>query len=465
MKYYIREKKDLTLTLALVVGDIGIIIISFVFAYCIRHGNLDYGISAYYKSILIVLFLWLITYTYFDLYRIRRAWRLSEIIFNSLLAIFIVMALYLAISYMLKEFFFSRLLLIYFWVIISVLIPFSRIMAKLALVIIRKKGYGARKIIIIGNSLSTKIIERMIEIHPEIGYEIIGYLTPEVLGERYNIKLENNKNIQYIVTNKIIEKLGQIKVDEVIFTISVGNKDEYWAIINSFQRKGIEVRIVPELYEIFSSRMIMDDLEGIPMIRFRSISNKTWEYTFKSIIDILGSALILIILSPIIIAIVIKMKIDYKERIIYRKDLIGKFGRPISIYRFKIPFDKEEIDSNKRKPSRFGQFIYKYSLYKIPELYNVFRGEMSLVGPSPESERRVNRYNERHRRRLSIKPGITGLAQVNGLRGFYSSDEKVQFDLKYIEEYSVLLDIKIIFQTIWAIFKRQKSKIYEIQNE
>ena len=143
-----------------------------------------------------------------------------------------------------------------------------------------------------------------------------------------------------------------------------------------------------------------------------------------------------------------------------KETMVGQFGHPFEIYRFRIPLEVVLTDPDQETaPTSFGRFLYRYSFSDLPQLLNVLKGEMSLVGPRPEPPSRVERYNEWHRRRLLIKPGITGLAQVNGLRGFRSSDEKTHFDIQYMESHSVLLDLTILLQTVWVLLKRHKQPL------
>lgn len=457
----LKEKKDLPLQVLLVVADVILIVISFMAAYFLRYrvpGIHGPGFFIYQKSILIVIPLWIGVSAYFGLYRVRRAWRLSEVIFNSVLAVSVGMVLYLTVSYLVKEFFFSRLLLFFLWGVNIVVTSGFRVVFKSLLVRVRRTGVGIRRILIVGNSPSSRMLSKVINLHPELGYRIIAYLTPEGAGEANG----NHGSGDHTIAGEIHEILGNIDElcpDEAIFSIPIGKREEIWGLINSLQKQGVTVRIVPDIYEFFSARMAMEDLEGIPMIKFRPITYQSWERGFKLGLDYLGAIFLLILSSPIVIFVSLKLKAFFKEQgILVAEKVIGQFGHPIDIYRFRIPM--KTICSNpseKSIPTPFGEMLYKYSLTEIPQFYNVLKGELSLVGPRPETPTRVERYSEFHRRRLLIKPGITGLAQVNGLRGFDSSDEKTHFDLKYIEEYSVLLDIRILLQTIWVILKRHKQ--------
>jgi exopolysaccharide biosynthesis polyprenyl glycosylphosphotransferase len=462
MKSILRENKDFSLQLFLVISDVALIIISFMAAYYLRHkvpGIPGPGFLAYHNSIPIVTILWIGIFAYFGLYKVRRAWRHSEVVFNTTLAITLGMALYLAVSYMLKEFFFSRLLLIFLWIVNIILISSSRTVFKLILLKLRKLGYGIQRILIVGNTASSKMLTKAIDLHPELGYRIVGYLTPEgIEGTK-----ENDVDISYSSvggTSTIVEECKKLKPDEAVFTIPIGKREELWALINSLQKEGVEIKIVPDIYDFLPSRMVMDDLEGIPTIRFRPIMLQIWEKIFKLILDYMGSIILLIFLSPLLIYVYLRLKLSPGKGILTKETVIGLFGRPFKIYRFIIPVDLVHSNpTEKSAPTPFGQFLYRYSLCDLPQLLNILKGEMSLVGPRPESPSRVERYSEWHRRRLLIKPGITGLAQVNGLRGFASSDEKTRFDLKYIEEHSVFLDIKILLQTIWVLLKRHKQPI------
>jgi len=460
MKSFIRENKDFPLQLILIIADVILIVISFMTAYFLRYRLLGIpgpGFLVYHNSILIVTILWIGIFAYLGLYKVRRAWRHSEAVFNTTLAVTLGMALYIAVSYMLKELFFSRLLLIFLWIVNIILISSSRSVFRFILLRLRRAGYGIRRILIVGNTASSKILGKAIDLHPELGYRIIGYLLPEGTGEPNGL----SSLYSYVgATSTIVEECKKLKPDEAIFTIPIGKREEIWALINSLQKEEVEIKIVPDIYDFLSSRMVMDDLEGVPTIRFRPIMLQSWEKIFKLVLDYMGPIILLIFLFPLLIYIYLRLKVSLGKGILTEETVIGLFGRPFKIYRFSIPVDLVHSNPSERSiTTPFGQFLHRYSLSDLPQLLNVLKGDMSLVGPRPESPSRVERYSEWHRRRLLIKPGITGLAQVNGLRGFASSDEKTRFDLKYMEEHSVLLDIKIMLQTIWVLLKRHKEPL------
>jgi lipopolysaccharide/colanic/teichoic acid biosynthesis glycosyltransferase len=320
-------------------------------------------------------------------------------------------------------------------------------------------GYGIRRILIVGNTASSKMLAKAIDLHPELGYRIVGYLTPEGTEEA-NVSDLATQYFNLGTTLTIIGECKKLKPNEAIFTMPIGKREEIWAIINAFQKEGIEVKVVPDIYEFLSSRMIMDDLEGVPIIRFRPITIESWERIFKVGLDYVGSILLLILLSPFLAYIYLNLKFLKMDEAFKRETVVGQFGKLFEIYRFRIPTQPTYSNPGKKNfLTPFGVFLYRYSLSDLPQLINVLKGDMSLVGPRPEPPFRAERYSEWHRRRLLIKPGITGLAQVNGLRGFDSSDEKTRFDLKYMEEHSPLLDMKILFQTIWVLLKRHKQPL------
>jgi len=459
---FLKEHRDFPFQLSLVLVDIVLIIISFMIAYYLRYrvpGIPGPGFLAYQKSILIVIPLWIGIFIYFGLYRIRRSWRNSEVVFNSALAVSVGMVLYLAVSYMLKEFFFSRLLLISLWGSNILLISCSRLAFRYLLLKVRRRGIGIRKVLVIGNTSSSKMISKIIDLHPELGYKIVGYLTAEGTGEPAEAGPFPKKSVLG-TTKTILREAKSLKPDEVFFTISLGKREELWAMVNSFQRDGVEVRIIPDIYEFFSTRMIMDDLEGVPTIRFRPITMRTWEQIFKLGLDYLGSIILLIVFSPVLLYVFLRLRAITSDGILMKETVVGQFGHPFEIYRFRIPLEVVLTDPDQETaPTSFGRFLYRYSFSDLPQLLNVLKGEMSLVGPRPEPPSRVERYNEWHRRRLLIKPGITGLAQVNGLRGFRSSDEKTHFDIQYMESHSVLLDLTILLQTVWVLLKRHKQPL------
>ncbi len=461
MKSLLYEHKDFPLQLSLVVCDVVLIVISFMAAYFLRYRAPDIpgpGFFVYHKAILIVIPLWVGVFAYLGLYRIRHTWRLSEVAFNSALAVTVGMGLYLSVSYMVQEFFYSRLLLIFLWVVNIIAILGGRVIFRSLLLRVRKAGIGIRRVLIVGDTPSTKGLEKIINLHPELGYQIVGYLTPAGTEGFDDVNSLTGKKI-LANTSEVANNTKVLKPDEAIFTIPLGKREELWNLINSFQKEGVVVRFVPDIYEFFSSRMVMEDFEGIPVLQFRPIALQTWERFFKLGFDYLSSIVLLIFLSPLLLYVYLRLKIFTDACVLTKEIVVGELGHPFEICKFHIPMQEVYNPGEKAVPTPFGKFLYRYSITDLPQIINIFKGEMSLVGPRPESPSRVERYSEWHQRRLLIKPGITGLAQVNGLRGFDSSDEKTHFDVKYIEEQSVILDLKILLQTIWVLLKRHNQSI------
>ncbi len=236
----------------------------------------------------------------------------------------------------------------------------------------------------------------------------------------------------------------------IIFTINPKTRQEFLDLVGGIQQAGITVKFIPDFYEVYSIRMEIEEIEGIPVVQLKKLPLSPWENFAKRCLDVGGSALGLALTSPLILVIVSILRFSKKRPIFTKDRRIGRRGEPFLMCRFSV---EEEGDSHPLF-SRFFRFLDRYSLADVPQLWNVLRGHMRLVGPRPENPKRVARYSNWNQRRLLVLPGITGMAQINGLRGFSSSDEKTSYDMAYMEKQSFLVDLLILLQTPLAILKR-----------
>jgi lipopolysaccharide/colanic/teichoic acid biosynthesis glycosyltransferase len=428
---------------ALVLGDILGIFVCFVTAYWLRYrapaiGALGTGpgILAYAQAVLLVSGTWIAIFAYFGLYELRRGWRISDLLFSACAAVGLGMVFFLALSYLLKWFFYSRLLLFYLLVVNIGAVVVVRLVMKRALTFAYRHGLGVRNLVVVGDTEAAQALVKTIALHPELGYRVLGALHREagIDGGR--------GHADHVGLRETVAMLLREQVRDVVLTVPVGPNEELREFITACQTSGIEVRLVPDLYELYSTSMHLDGIEGIPLLAFRRASLHAWERAGKRILDVAGAALGLALLSPLWLAAWVAVRHRSGGAVIERHLRIGRMGRPFDMLRFAIAADA-------------AHWVARYSVSELPQLLNVLCGEMSLVGPRPEEPERIQRYSAWHRRRLLVAPGMTGLAQVNGLRGFDSTDDKTRFDLQYIERQSLPADVKILLQTAWTLLQRR----------
>jgi exopolysaccharide biosynthesis polyprenyl glycosylphosphotransferase len=245
--------------------------------------------------------------------------------------------------------------------------------------------------------------------------------------------------------------------------IALRSKDHQalFEFISECEGMNIDFLMVPDVLDVLTSQMRLTELEGIPLLKIKSVPFTLWGRVLKRTLDLVVSFVLLVLLSPFLILIALLIKLDSRGPVFFSQERVGLDGRRFRILKFRsMRTDVDQYDQSlvlgiRRDPrrTRVGIWLRKLSIDETPQLINVLRGEMSLVGPRPERTNyveklaeRVPRYLDRHR----VKTGITGWAQVNGLRGDTSIEERVRYDLYYIENWSVALDMKILLRTIRA---------------
>ncbi|MBI1816438.1 MAG: sugar transferase [Deltaproteobacteria bacterium] len=442
-----REWRQTLFVGALVAGDVLSIFICFATAYWLRYrapgiGDIGAGpgLLAYAQAVLLVSGTWVAIFAYFGLYELRRGWRVSDLLFTGFAAVTLGMVFFLALSYLLKWFFYSRLLLLYLWLVNIIAMVVVRVGMKRALMWAYRRGIGVRRMVVVGDTEAAASLVKTATLHPELGYRVVGALQQESSGDGARASAD------HWGLRDTLAVLAREQVRDIVLTVPVGQNEELREFITACQTAGIEVRLVPDLYELYSSSMHLDGIEGIPLLAFRRASMRGWERAAKRALDVSVAALLLVATCSLWSAVALMLRRRTGQAALERHARVGRMGRPFTLLRFAVP-------------ASAPTWLARYSVSELPQLLNVLRGEMSLVGPRPEEPERAERYSAWHRRRLLVPPGITGLAQVNGLRGFDSTDEKTRFDLQYIERQSLLFDLKLLLQTVWTLAQRGRQRV------
>ena len=258
-----------------------------------------------------------------------------------------------------------------------------------------------------------------------------------------------------------IEEIGaraeELDLDLVVMT-SAERIDEVYA---QCQPLDVDVQLVPEILSMWTRRVRFEEVDGLPLLRLRDLPLVGWNGVMKRTLDLVVSGLLLILLSPLFLGIAITVRMDSPGPVFHRQDRVGRDRRHFTMLKFRsMRVDAESqtgpvwARENDPRRTRVGAFLRKWSLDELPQLWNVFRGEMSLVGPRPERpvfveqfEQRVHDYYDRHR----VKSGVTGWAQVHGLRGNVPIEERTRYDLYYVENWSLWLDLRILWLTLSAV--------------
>jgi exopolysaccharide biosynthesis polyprenyl glycosylphosphotransferase len=351
------------------------------------------------------------------------------------------------------------------WIFATVFLVAGRVSLVTAERRARRRGEAGERTLIVGaGNVGRLIAERLVE-HPEVGLAPVAFLDKEPLhgGEATGLPVfAEGWDLDRVVHDHQIE--------HVIVTFSTAPEEVHLRLLKRCDELGIANSLVPRLYEKSTEHVTVVPLGGLPLITRHSPNPKSWAFALKHGLDRASAALALLVLSPLLSALAFGVWATMGWPIFYRAERVGRDGKRFDMLKFRtmLPMTEEErttlvidpetgtggIGSHGDRRTRLGAFMRRSSLDELPQLFNVLKGEMSLVGPRPERteyvevyEKEVHRYDERHR----VKSGITGLAQVNGLRGMTSLADRAECDNYYIENWSLWLDFKIMLMTMTAV--------------
>ncbi|NOZ27370.1 MAG: undecaprenyl-phosphate glucose phosphotransferase [Chloroflexi bacterium] len=457
------------LGLLLIVSDAVLINVAFAIAYWIRYDlqwfravdpayNTSY--QAYLPFVVVLTFLLLIAFRLEGVYSLRRgATWLDEVyaIVNGTTTGIIIMVV---VTFFYRPLFYSRLIFLYAAVLIPSVLAFSRAVKSVVVARLRRRGVGVDHVLIVGVGETGLTVLRNLVAQPEYGYRVLGFLDDN--PERGRRDIGPFKALGGI--DNLTRILSTYRVDEVIVALPWQYHGRIARVISEAGRAGVRVRIVPDLLQLSLNRVHLDQVAGIPLLSVREGTLTSWDRLIKRAMDITIAGLGTILLAPLMALIALAIRLDSPGPVLFRQTRVGRGGKPFTIYKFRsMVVNAEEIRAqldelneadgpifkirDDPRRTRVGRFLRRSSLDELPQLFNVLRGEMSLVGPRPALPSEVAQYQEWHKKRLEVSPGITGLWQVSG-RSKLSFDEMVLLDIYYVENWSPLLDLRIMLKTI-----------------
>ncbi|MCC0683609.1 undecaprenyl-phosphate glucose phosphotransferase [Clostridioides sp. ZZV14-6345] len=440
--------------------DILIVLVSFLLAYITKFiflgGINSIGIRGYIITTVLSLLLYFILYNIVDLYSTKRTVNLYKVIKQIIIANIISISILAFTFFIVKLVNYSRTVLILFVIYNTILTSMSRIIIRYVLRRYRRNGYNQKHCLIIGlNESSIKLAENISK-NKQWGYNIVGYL------EEYNDKGNYRSNINKVLgnVNELENILENNCLDIVFIVLQEEEISKLRHIIRQCEKAGVKTNIVPHYYECFPSKPYMDDLDGIPIIETRCVPlDNYFNNACKRIFDIIFSILAILITFLIMLISVTLIKITSPGPIIYKQTRVGLNRKNFDMYKFRsmrVQEDKVErtqwTTKNDPRKTKWGSIIRKTSIDELPQFFNVLKGDMSIVGPRPERPFFVEKFKDeipRYMIKHQVRPGITGWAQVNGYRGDTSIEKRIEHDLYYIENWTFLFDIKIIFLTLF----------------
>ncbi|NLZ81727.1 MAG: undecaprenyl-phosphate glucose phosphotransferase [Clostridiales bacterium] len=444
--------------------DACIIAVSYILAYYIR---LESGLFpdegrlstlTYFIPLLPIVLFYLVLNSIFHLYMPKRVQGRRVEFANIFKANTLGLFVFIGILYIIDMAHFSRQMIFIFYGINIFLQTLCRNIIRYMLRTFREKGYNLKHVLLVGYSRAAEAYIDRILANPQWGYVIRGILDDNVeRGTSYKgINVLGNVDNLFVI-------LPENRLDEIAITLSLNDYSKLEYIVNLCEKSGVHTKFIPDYNHMIPTKPYTEDLLGLPVVNIRHVPlTNTINMVMKRIIDILGAVAALIIFSPVMLLTAIGIKISSPGPIIYSQDRVGIHNRPFKMYKFRsMQCQEEHVEKSqwtKKNDSRvttIGKLIRSTSIDELPQLYNVLKGDMSLVGPRPERPFYVEKFKEeipRYMVKHQVRPGMTGWAQINGFRGDTSIRKRIEYDLYYIENWTVGMDFKILFLTVFRGF-------------
>jgi lipopolysaccharide/colanic/teichoic acid biosynthesis glycosyltransferase len=422
--------------------DVMWLVLALGFSYAIRYGEVRLGPPSFYWLLIVAgVSVWTMLFRAMRLDSFEGGWRVPTMIGRTAFATGLLMAFVLTTAY-LEERYYSRLLLSYFGLLLLVGFIIIRIIVYYVLRGQHRRGV-TKKVVLVGNDRVAREFAFKIQQHPELLYELVGTLY--LAGEDAPNQSFEQQPPHALSSIDVLDTLNQYRIDELI-VLEQRPDLEFQAFVSRCHAEGIHVSVLPRGYELYTSRLKLIEIDGLPLISLENPTRFPLATAVKRATDVVIT-LFLLMPAAILVCIAALVLVIDKRRPFRKEIRAGKNGRLFAMYRLNI--DRESDGG-----PGYEHLFRDLSVSELPQLLNVFRGEMSLVGPRPESPDRVKHYSEWQRERLKATPGMTGLAQVNGLREQHPSEEKTRFDLQYILEWTPLEDWTLLLRTVGTLAAR-----------
>jgi exopolysaccharide biosynthesis polyprenyl glycosylphosphotransferase len=368
-----------------------------------------------------------------------------------------VILTYAVTSFLFPDLDYSRLVPIYDWLTTFLAVVLLRLVHRAIWSAVRRAGYGRDRIIVVGAGPVGQDLVARIHRQPQLGYEIVGFVDDSPGRTRARGVPVIGRTAQL---GRLVDETG---ADEVLIALPRATRQDLLRLVSQCQREGLTVRVFPDTFEMVTGEVQVSALDGLPLLTVREVALSGWRRSLKRLADVLMSAAVVVPLSPLMLLLAVLVKLESPGPVFYVQERMGLDARPFPILKFRSMRVGAEADTgavwarrDDPRRTRLGDFMRRANLDELPQFYNVLLGHMSIVGPRPERpefvaefRQQIPRYMERHRE----KAGLTGWAQVNGLRGDTSIEERTKYDLYYIENWSLLFDLKIIAKTVLTAFR------------
>jgi exopolysaccharide biosynthesis polyprenyl glycosylphosphotransferase len=415
----------------------------------------------YALQLIPILLVWGIAYKVLDLYRpLRLGSHLSEWFDVAKATTLGVLVLIAIMTFLFHGYPYSRLVIAGFWVVSIIVGSLSRAAFREALRVARRNGYNQRYAVVVGGGEPAAEVLRLLRRRPDAGIRPLGLLSDKSDGEGAGVPwLGGLEEIRSVLTSR--------PVDMVIIALPHAEYSRLAAVLHEIGDEPVSIHLVPDLFSLASLRGGVEEFESVPFIHLRESPLYGWNRVLKRGVDLVLGSLALLLFLPFMVVIAATIVLISGRPVFYRQERMGLDGKRFNMLKFRTMQPDAEAHTGPRwaiaddpRRTEIGTFLRRWSLDELPQLINVLRGQMSLVGPRPERpsfvdefRRRVPGYMLRHK----MKAGITGWAQINGWRGNTSIEKRIEYDLEYIARWSLRLDLMILFKTLWLGFHNRNA--------
>jgi exopolysaccharide biosynthesis polyprenyl glycosylphosphotransferase len=472
------KEKDRVLRAALVFADALAVSLAFLLSFLLRDAvdigsavarfpinvklvpNSGASATQYNFAFIVAVPLWCFMLYVGGVYRSVRTMPFFRVVWGLLKAVFLMFFGYGAALFVFKATYISRLFFFMFMATGFLLLTAEKAAVGLALHNLHRKGRNFRRLLVVGTGRRAAEFVRLVRGHPEWGLKVLGAVDDE---PGRGVKAVDGVPVVGTVDD-IQRILHSEAVDEVVFVVPRSRLSHVENALHDCETEGVEATFAVDLFDMKIARSAVSEIDGIPLLRFSTVKITEWELVIKRLIDLVGSGLALIVFGPLMVFLAVTIKLTSPGPVFFKQERLGLHGRRFKLLKFRTMrlgahevlsqvSDLAEMTTPEFRAKKLkyitpvGRFMRKFSLDELPQFLNVFAGRMSLVGPRPTVPDEVDKYRPWHRRRFSMKPGITCLWQVNG-RNNVGFEEWMKLDLEYLDNWSLWLDFKILAKTV-----------------
>jgi exopolysaccharide biosynthesis polyprenyl glycosylphosphotransferase len=419
--------------------------------------------SLYLQGLPVLMGVLLACYHYAGLYLQRRGISGVDEFSRLLQATTVAFLIVIGLTYFSRRAAYSRVVLAYAWLFCVVLAALARTGLRRLQIVLRRRGVGVNRALVVGLTPTGRVVADQLRRYPGLGYRLLGVVAEDKTRERAFAEAPVLGTLR-----QLPQLVSRHRIDEVIFALPASAHGKIEDFLLALEPTGVECKIVSDLFGIITNPMSVDDIYGIPVFALKqsplsNLSSRFW----KRVLDLAVAIPGLIVLSPLLLLLALLVKLSSPGPVFFRQERVGRGNQPFMIFKFRSMVKDAEKHTGpvwaKKGDSRttpVGAWLRRTSLDELPQIFNILRGEMSLVGPRPERphfveqfKTRIPRYLERHK----VKAGLTGWAQVHNLRGDTPVEERTKYDLWYVENWTLGLDLKILLRTGLDVFHHQDA--------